>query len=365
MIIRVVRNNTSTFSTRSRPAADAWRPKPVTMNFEERVFPPHKIAAIVAALADNGVSAAEALDGTGIRDHQLAETLISYRQMHTVCHNALRLSPDPALALAAGRKMNVTAFGMYGYALLSSPNHVAAIDFAVKYQDMMGPPATICFRREGDLAVYTHEPILEADPAQPLYRFVLEFQFASQMTIMKDLYDKSFRFAELRAAYAAPAHVQAYAALFECPVYFDQAVNEVDFDARRIEQPMSYANPITHSMAMHACDLSLREVSRAGSVTAQVYRELLARAGHFPDIEGIAAGLSMNSRTLRRKLDAEQTSYREIVAEVRMQLAIEYLRKTRMTNEEIAARLGYSDASNFRHAFKRWTSRHPSDYRGR
>ena len=73
----------------------------------------------------------------------------------------------------------------------------------------------------------------------------------------------------------------------------------------------------------------------------------------------------MNSRTLRRKLDAEQTSYREIVAEVRMQLAIEYLRKTRMTNEEIAARLGYSDASNFRHAFKRWTSRHPSDHRGR
>jgi len=49
---------------------------------------------------------------------------------------------------------------------------------------------------------------------------------------------------------------------------------------------------------------------------------------------------------------------------VRMRLAIEYLRKTQMTNEEIAARLGYSDAANFRHAFTRWTYKNPSDFRG-
>ena len=46
-----------------------------------------------------------------------------------------------------------------------------------------------------------------------------------------------------------------------------------------------------------------------------------------------------------------------------MHLAIEYLRKTRMTNDEIASRLGYSDAANFRHAFRRWTFRQPSDFR--
>jgi AraC-like DNA-binding protein len=51
------------------------------------------------------------------------------------------------------------------------------------------------------------------------------------------------------------------------------------------------------------------------------------------------------------------------VAEVRMRLAIEYLRHTDMTNEEIASRLGYSEATNFRHAFVRWTKRNPTDYR--
>jgi AraC-like DNA-binding protein len=46
-----------------------------------------------------------------------------------------------------------------------------------------------------------------------------------------------------------------------------------------------------------------------------------------------------------------------------MRLAIDYLSQTRMTNEEIAIRLGYSDAANFRHAFLRWTGRSPSEFR--
>ena len=77
----------------------------------------------------------------------------------------------------------------------------------------------------------------------------------------------------------------------------------------------------------------------------------------------MAAGLSMHPRTLRRKLEAQRMTYRKIVAEVRMKLALEYLRNTRMTNEEIAMRLDYSDAANFRHAFARWTGKSPSDFR--
>ena len=71
----------------------------------------------------------------------------------------------------------------------------------------------------------------------------------------------------------------------------------------------------------------------------------------------------MEPRTLRRRLEAQGTSYRLILAEVRRRLAIEYLRKTRMTTEEIASRLGYSEAANFRHAFARWTGKSPHDYR--
>ncbi len=343
-----------------------WSPPAVnrpSRSFDEKIYPAQKIVALIEALGECGVSADQALAGTGLAENQLATNQVSYRQMRTVFDNAQQLAGKPALALIAGQKMHFTAFGMYGYALLSSPSHAAAIDFAVKYHDVMGPLVTLSFGREGSEAVYSYEPILELDPAAPLYRFLLEFQFASHHTIMTDLYGKAFRFSQISTTYAAPAHARAYARLFKCPVHFSQPVNELRFDEAWITQRMSYSNPITYAMAHEACEQDLREVVRAGSTAAKVHRLLITQAGRFPDIDEVAAALSLNARTLRRRLDAEQTSYRKILSEIRMHLAIEYLRKTRMTNDEIASRLGYSDAANFRHAFRRWTFRQPSDFR--
>ena len=85
--------------------------------------------------------------------------------------------------------------------------------------------------------------------------------------------------------------------------------------------------------------------------------------GRFDDMETLARKLNTTSRTLRRRLHLEGTSYQDLLAEVRCNLAKEYLRSTRMTTEDIAETLGFSDAANFRHAFRRWTGKNPSDFR--
>jgi AraC-like DNA-binding protein len=92
---------------------------------------------------------------------------------------------------------------------------------------------------------------------------------------------------------------------------------------------------------------------------------LLEQPGRFPGIEELADRLHVTSRTLRRKLQAEGTSYASILASVRKDLAIQHLRTTRMKVDEIAEALGFSDVASFRQAFRKWTGRSPSDYRGR
>ena len=340
-----------------------YRPPP---SFEHRIYPAHKVAALVGVLVENGVAVADALSGSGITENQLhsSATRISYRQTLTVFRNAMRLSPDPATALTAGKRMHVTAYGMYGYALLSSSTHADGVDFAVKHHRVMGPVADMIFRREDNAAVFSYRPILSPDPTGDLYRFTTEFQFSSHLTLTRDLYGSSFRFSEVRLAYAAPAHAGAYRKLFKCPVMFRQPADEVRFDLAWMSEPMPYSDPITHTMAREMCERSLVEVDRAAGVASDIRRVLIERPGQFPSIEAMATELSINPRTLRRKLDAERTSYRLILAEVRMRLAIGYLRETTMSNEEIASRVGYSDAANFRHAFKRWTGKNPSDFRG-
>ena len=71
----------------------------------------------------------------------------------------------------------------------------------------------------------------------------------------------------------------------------------------------------------------------------------------------------MTSRTLRRRLYDEGSSYQQILTAVRYQLACEYLASSKLPLEEISVLLGYSAPGNFTHAFKRWHGSSPRTYR--
>jgi len=71
----------------------------------------------------------------------------------------------------------------------------------------------------------------------------------------------------------------------------------------------------------------------------------------------------VSDRSLRRQLREQGISFRSLLDELRMQIALKYLRTTSLANEDIALALGFSDATNFRRAFRRWTNKSPSEIR--
>ena len=90
---------------------------------------------------------------------------------------------------------------------------------------------------------------------------------------------------------------------------------------------------------------------------------LLAKPGRFPAIDEVAGQLNVSVRTLRRRLNEENCSYRDLLEEVRYQLAKEYLLDTQLPLAEIAELLGYTDPGNFSHAFRRWSGHSPRAHR--
>lgn len=92
-------------------------------------------------------------------------------------------------------------------------------------------------------------------------------------------------------------------------------------------------------------------------------RRLLTRCyGAFPSVEDAASELGMSSRTLRRRLAEEGTSYMHELDTVREQFAREYFDRGGQSVTEIAMTLGFSDSSAFAKAFRRWTGLSPSGY---
>jgi AraC-like DNA-binding protein len=92
---------------------------------------------------------------------------------------------------------------------------------------------------------------------------------------------------------------------------------------------------------------------------------LVREQGKYLTCSELAASLSVSERTMHRRLGESNLSYRMLLDQVRHQHARELLQTSRMSIEQIAFSLGYSELAAFTHAFIRWSGRSPSSFRRR
>ena len=168
---------------------------------------------------------------------------------------------------------------------------------------------------------------------------------------------------ELRFSYPEPAYFERMRPVMPVPVYFDCAYNQMRFPVERLDYTLHFADPRLARMAADQCEQEMASIKAAASTAgtgAPYYsggRRAFSRCGRSGQR---AAYVVANAEA---QVAAMGTSYQEILDGLRKGLAVEFLTQSDRTVDEIAMSLGYSDASNFARAFRRWTQRSPSDYR--
>lgn len=332
---------------------------------DERIYAPYKISAVVEVLAEQGIAPKDALNGSGVTEDELADpyTLTSIRQFLAVCANALALSDDPATPFRVGARLRVSAYGIYGYALLSCLTLRDYFRLAVKYRRLATPPMQIEWHESGDTVAWTFPDVFVLNPAAPLRQFLLEQQFSLNVTHLQDVAGQSCPPLRASFSYPAPPHAAIYGQFLNCPCSFGQPRSELVYAASVLDQRSMMAHPMTSTLVQETCDRLIGQARTGSGVSGSVYRTLMDNPGEFPGMEAVAALLNMTSRTLRRRLEAEGTSFQGIVDDVRARLAREYLQTTAMSVLDIAMLLGFTDAASFRKALKRWTGKAPAEFR--
>ena len=316
--------------------------------------------------AEHGVAAETCLRGTRLPPEQLDDpnAEVSAKQELTVIANLLdALGDPPGLGLEAGTRYRLTAYGIWGFALISSPTLRDAIDVGLRYVDL-----TYVFcrvqAREQDAEM---QMVLDAPDIPPeLRRFVVERDAAAIQTIQRDLFAAPIPIRRISFAFPPPAGgTERYAEIFGVAPAFDAEENVTALDAALLDVPLPQANEHTAALAQAQCrDLLARRQARSG-LAGQVRDLILARPADPPDADQVAAHLHMSDRTLRHRLAAEGTSFRDLLDEVREQLAEELLVTGGLTVAEVAQRLGYVEVSSFSQAFRRWKGVGPRAYRAR
>lgn len=331
----------------------------------EPLYAPYKIAALVEVLAEQGIPAEKSLEGSGVTPDQIydASLLTSVRQYATVCKNAIALSTDPATPFKVGGRLHLSAYGMYGYALMSCLSLREYFKLGVKYHQLATPTLKIEWTEFPDRAVWSFPDAFISSPSRELHEFIVEQQFTQHVTHLQDVAGRSCPPIKACFSYPAPAHAAIYSDYIGCPCYFDQEACELIYDSAILEYEPQLAHKLTAKLLQNMCDRLIGQSKVSVGVAGEVYQVLMSKPGVFPDMERVADALKMTSRTLRRRLESEGTSFIVITDDVRCSLALEYLRTTQMSTDDIAMLLGFSDGANFRRALKRWTGKGPSELR--
>jgi AraC-like DNA-binding protein len=321
------------------------------------------VQLLVQLAMDHGVPEARVLAGSGIPPERLADpTLeITAAQELAVIRSLQSALPQvPALGLQAGAKYHLTAYGILGFALISSPTLRSAIDVGLRYLDLSFSFNHMYAETRGDML---HLVLDDSEVPEDVRRFVVERDLAAIHNIYRELLSQPVPVSGIRLRASAPPQPEIYTALFGLRPVFSAQDNAVEIGGPWLDAPLPQANAIT----ARACEMQCRELLawrrvRVG-VGEQVRDRLLRQPGAMPDMDAVAAELCMTSRTLRRHLAAEGTSWRGLVDEVRAALAEEMLGAGRLRVADVAERLGYAETASFIHAFQRWKGVPPGSYR--
>lgn len=325
------------------------------------------MASLFDEMAAQGVTRAILLADTGIKPAALnvsdPATRISHQQKLALFSKVLQHSREPGVGLRIGQRQRLADLGVYGYALSSSATLGAAVDFGIRHIKLAGPVLEKTFHLENEVAVFEGRDVIDLGELLPL---VSEYWLSSIVTLLARIMERPFQTIRLLLPYPAPKHAALYEEVFQCPVEFDTGVMQWYFDAALLTLPCPNANPITADICAKFCARMLPSLdANEPEIVRSIRLACLNSTGGLPGIEKMAAQLNLSSRTLHRHLADAGTGYQKIVDDVRRRLAEEFLINTGLNIEEIAERTGFSDASNFRKAFRKWTGEAPAEFRSR
>ena len=199
-------------------------------------------------------------------------------------------------------------------------------------------------------------------PNTPGTAHMLDASAAVMCSIMRELCGPRWVPSEVMLARRRPQRVVPYREFFRAPIRFDAQRTALAFPADCLSRPAHGRDPDARvRLAALAAELS---AARPGSARDAVIRALSCMIIAIPpSSDSLAQVLGMEPRRLRERLEAEGTSVKQLLEDVRFELARQLLEETRMPIGEISASLHYSKPGAFSRAFRDWSGKTPRQWR--
>lgn len=324
-----------------------------------RTIPVQFVRSAVAAAGGRGVDLGPVLAAAGISSALLADERgrCTPEQVTSLVQQMWRLSEDELFGMGRRPVPNGT-FRLICYALISAPDLRAVCERVADFGPAL--PALPKFRIEIGPAITRLQG--ELDGIDDPDHLVTDFMLVLLHRFTGWLIGRRIRLINVELPYPQPENAAEYDLIFGSPLTFGALHPALTFETSLLSLPIVRDEA---DLAQFLKDSPADLLSRRdyGTTLADQVRRILERGlrGDWPSSDEVAARLSLSAQHVRRRLREEGTSVGEIKAELLRDAAIAALARGDGI-DDLSARLGFSEPSAFRRAFKRWTGAAPSAY---
>jgi len=287
-----------------------------------------------------------------------ADLLVTGQDYITLFQTLAQMAGEWADPIAVGKAMASGPILPIFLALSIAPDMAEGLRRLSRYKTLFGPVAIRLSPRNGALRVeiVAEEPSLTVPPqlSAPIAVFLVE----------------KVRAHSLR-------HIVPMQVTFPGGLIADQAANTyfgtdiahgpqvvIDFATADVEAPFVSVNDELWLEIEADLERQLQQQAGASDFPAQVEAAIRRALNVGPVwVEAICEELGVSRSTMQRQLTAQGHAYQAILNRVRLDLAVRYLTKSKLTQSQVAGLIGFADPKSFQRAFKSWTGKPPERFR--
>lgn len=337
------------------------------MNTQSKIIPLHlHPLGFIESFTDHGVTLCELLKKTHINENMIGRSgiQISYAQLHTLIKNGIRLCNKKGMGLIIGQNMDWSFHGNMGSIVYCSPTLKDAYSVYFRYL-RIAQPLHMFFRHEKSFYVDPNETIVHPlnyvnslTNDQEIIEFEMEFQLATILRLCDLCGNKSVKKNEVNVKISRPepTHKNLYHNLPCSHIEFNADTSVISAHIDFTIYPWRKYRQAAFYRTIQSCenDLKLSEISDTTSSKIRWIISSMYFHCHIT-LESVCHMLKTTPRSLTRKLARENTSFRCLYHEVRMEITFQHLKYSKLTIDEITQLMRFSNISSLRRAVKNWS----------
>jgi len=305
---------------------------------------------------------AAGIDGGGLKD---LDQRLPFSSYVALMRAAKAETGNPALALELGATSDLRRYSVVGLISHASAHMLEALAQLNRYGRLVVDVDGLADGPRFQLLTRDGERWMQDRRANPNDFAELTESTWSRfiVTTRRDFPDHTYAL-EAHVTHSAPAYRAKYEELWQVPITFDSHWNAIRsnpaWDRVQIQPESRYVFGVLTERG----DALLKELEDSKTLRGRVEALIMPHL-HTGDvsIDKIAAKLGASRQTLYRNLKAEGVTFEQLLDELRHRMALNYLGGRKVSVNETAYLVGFSDPASFSRAFKRWTGKSPRKWR--